>query len=111
MALGNANTQAQSRGKNKAVVVKRRKEVVLAADYKGTGDPIMRLRERLLISKATRQGGPNTTAICAMVIKAWNAFIRGRSIGPLHWSQNGERPEKFPKAIARSRIAKLREVV
>jgi hypothetical protein len=84
---------------------------LLAADYKGTGDPIMRLRERLLISKATRQGGPNTTAICAMVIKSWNAFIRGRSIGPLHWSQNGERPEKFPRAIARSRIAKLREVV
>jgi|TARA_R100000081_G_C4764205_1_gene141710 hypothetical protein len=29
MALGNANSQAQSRGKNKPVVVKRRKEVVL----------------------------------------------------------------------------------
>tara|TARA_R100001510_G_C7584252_1_gene156147 strand:+ start:469 stop:831 length:363 start_codon:yes stop_codon:yes gene_type:complete len=29
MALGNANTQAQSRGKNKPVIVKRRKEVVL----------------------------------------------------------------------------------
>ena len=75
---------------------------LLEADYQGQGDPIMRLRERLLISKATRQGGPNTTAICAMIIKAWNAFIRGRSIGPLHWSQNGERPEKFPKAIDRS---------
>ncbi len=34
MALGNSNSSAQSRGKNKAVVVKRRKEVVLAADYK-----------------------------------------------------------------------------
>jgi len=30
MALGNANSSAQSRGKNKAVVVKRRKEVVAA---------------------------------------------------------------------------------
>ena len=29
MALGNANSQAQSRGKNKPVIVKRRKEVVL----------------------------------------------------------------------------------
>ena len=28
MALGNANSQAQSRGKNKPVIVKRRKEVV-----------------------------------------------------------------------------------
>ena len=33
MALGNANSSAQSRGKNKAIVVKRRKEVVLAADF------------------------------------------------------------------------------
>lgn len=33
MALGNANTSAQARGKNKPVVVKRRKEVVMAKDY------------------------------------------------------------------------------
>jgi len=33
MALGNANTSAQSRGKNKPVIVKRRKEVVMAKDY------------------------------------------------------------------------------
>ncbi len=33
MALGNANTSAQSRGKNKPVIVKRRKEVVLAKGY------------------------------------------------------------------------------
>ena len=33
MALGNANTSAQARGKNKPVIVKRRKEVVLAKSY------------------------------------------------------------------------------
>jgi hypothetical protein len=33
MALGNANSTAQARGKNKPVIVKRRKEVVLAKDY------------------------------------------------------------------------------
>jgi len=33
MALGNANTSAQARGKNKPVVVKRRKEVVMAKNY------------------------------------------------------------------------------
>ena len=33
MALGNANTSAQARGKNKSVIVKRRKEVVLAKGY------------------------------------------------------------------------------
>ena len=33
MALGNANSSAQSRGKNKPVIVKRRKEVVAAKNY------------------------------------------------------------------------------
>ena len=33
MALGNANSFAQSRGKNKAIVVKRRDEVVRAKDF------------------------------------------------------------------------------
>tara|TARA_R110001592_G_scaffold196331_2_gene444097 strand:- start:321 stop:671 length:351 start_codon:yes stop_codon:yes gene_type:complete len=33
MALGNANTSAQSRGKNKSILVRRRKEVVLAKTY------------------------------------------------------------------------------
>ena len=33
MALGNANTTAQARGKNKSILVKRRKEVVIAKSY------------------------------------------------------------------------------
>jgi len=33
MSLGNANSSSQSRGKNKPVIVKRRKEVVMARDY------------------------------------------------------------------------------
>jgi len=33
MALGNANTSAQARGKAKPVIVKRRKEVMLAKGY------------------------------------------------------------------------------
>ena len=33
MALGNSNSSSQSRGKNKPVIVKRRKEVVLAKDF------------------------------------------------------------------------------
>jgi len=35
MALGNANTSAQARGRNEAIVVKRRKQIVLAQDYQG----------------------------------------------------------------------------
>lgn len=33
MALGNANTSAQARGKNKPILVKRRKEVVVAKEF------------------------------------------------------------------------------
>tara|TARA_Y100000401_G_scaffold107827_1_gene102527 strand:- start:325 stop:693 length:369 start_codon:yes stop_codon:yes gene_type:complete len=33
MALGNANNSAQSRGKNRPIIVKRRKEVVAAKNY------------------------------------------------------------------------------
>ena len=33
MALGNANTSAQARGKNKATKIRKRKEVVLAKNY------------------------------------------------------------------------------
>tara|TARA_R100001079_G_C4314933_1_gene96633 strand:+ start:34 stop:387 length:354 start_codon:yes stop_codon:yes gene_type:complete len=33
MALGNANTTAQARGKNKSILVRRRKEVVIAKSY------------------------------------------------------------------------------
>ena len=33
MALGNANSSAQARGKNKPILVKRRKEVIIAKDY------------------------------------------------------------------------------
>jgi len=42
MALGNANTSAQTRGKNKPILVQRRKEVVAARDYNsfmGTASP------------------------------------------------------------------------
>ena len=33
MALGNSNTSAQTRGKNRPILVRRRKEVVMAKDY------------------------------------------------------------------------------
>ena len=44
MALGNANTSAQSRGKNKSILVKRRKEVVAARDYNSTSGTTVQAR-------------------------------------------------------------------
>ena len=41
MALGNANSSAQARGKNKPILVRRRKEVVMAKDYNSiTSSPV-----------------------------------------------------------------------
>ena len=41
MALGNSNSSSHSRSKNKAVVIKRRKEVVIAKDYNSvTSSPV-----------------------------------------------------------------------
>jgi len=51
MALGNANTSAQSRGKNKPVIVKRRKEVVMAKGYNSFASSTMQA------SNACRFGG------------------------------------------------------
>tara|TARA_R100000322_G_scaffold136662_1_gene92506 strand:+ start:102 stop:464 length:363 start_codon:yes stop_codon:yes gene_type:complete len=53
MALGNANTQAQSRGKNKPVIVKRRKEVVIAKGYTA-------------ITGSTNQGAVTGAATCSV---------------------------------------------
>ena len=41
MALGNANSSAQARGKNKPILVRRRKEVVIAKNYNSiTSSPV-----------------------------------------------------------------------
>ena len=57
MALGNANTSAQARGKNIAVKSKRRREIVIAKDYNSfTGsvlDPVARDACRLSPSSVT----------------------------------------------------------
>jgi hypothetical protein len=51
MALGNANTSAQARGKNKPVIVKRRKEVVMAKGYNSFASSTVQA------SNACRSGG------------------------------------------------------
>ena len=51
MSLGNSNTTAQARGKNKSVIVKRRKEVVIAKGYNSFSSSPMQA------SNACRFGG------------------------------------------------------
>ena len=44
MPLGNANSSAQSRGKNKPILVKRRKEIVAAKGYNSITGSVMQTR-------------------------------------------------------------------
>ena len=44
MALGNANSSAQARGKNKSILVKRRKEVVAAKGYNSITGSVVQSR-------------------------------------------------------------------
>ena len=70
------------------------------ADYSGPGDPVQRLREKLIQARGQTHRQPSNTAVAAFVVKAWNAYLRERTIGTLFWSPTGERKEKFPVALA-----------
>jgi len=76
---------------------------VAEADYDGLGDPVQRLRERLIIAKRQPHSLISPTMAAAFIFKAWNAAVRGRTIGNLNWVQRGEKMEKFPVPIATAR--------
>lgn len=59
--------------------------------------PIYLLRSRLeanAVSKITRL---DTAMIHALIIKAWNAYLRGDEMGNLRWLRGGAKPEAFPE--------------
>tara|TARA_R110000751_G_scaffold150763_2_gene255745 strand:+ start:967 stop:1860 length:894 start_codon:yes stop_codon:yes gene_type:complete len=80
------------------------------ADYTGVGDPVQRLRERLLITRAQAHSRASETVIIAYIFKAWNAHVRGKKMGILNWTSKGDKQEKFPRAIAAARQYKRREI-
>ena len=53
MALGNSNTSAQSRGKNKPILVKRRKEIVAAKDYNSISGTTVQARAACSVSSGS----------------------------------------------------------
>jgi len=55
------------------------------------GSPILLLRDRLFLNKASKSKLPKKE-IAALVIKSFNAFEQGKSMGTLRWAEN----EKFP---------------
>ena len=78
---------------------------VAEADYDGIGDPVQRLRERLLIARRQPHSTVSPTMTAALIFKAWNATIRGRAMGNLNWVQRGDKMEKFPVPLAMPRRA------
>lgn len=60
------------------------------------GDPIYELRRAADNSRSVR-GERSQTYLMAILIKAWNAYRAGETIGLLRYKPGGERPEKFPE--------------
>jgi hypothetical protein len=59
-------------------------------------DPIYALR-RVLENFSADRGRPDEALVTALVIKAWNAYRDGRSLGVLSFRPGGSRPEPYPE--------------
>jgi len=61
-----------------------------------TEDPVYALR-RVLENFAADRGRPDEALVTALVIKAWNAYRDGRSVGVIAYRPGGARPEPYPE--------------
>ena len=61
--------------------------------------PVARLRARLQSNMAAKGKLP-AMEVAAIIIKAWNAFVEGRTIDALRWRTVGDAPESFPQVRA-----------
>lgn len=59
----------------------------------GRSDPRRLLRERLLADRSARGAKLRKSFLMALVIKAWNLWVRGESRPLLRWGMNEEFPE------------------
>lgn len=60
------------------------------------GHPIQVLRESLR-KLYDSKGTTNQTYLCALVVKAWNKFRAGETVGTLKFTPGGSSPERFPE--------------
>ena len=79
------------------------------AEYDSPSDPVMRIREKLIVAKSQPHHLHSKTAIAAYIFKAWNATVRGRPIGNINWTQRGDKMEKFPEPISTARRGRPRK--
>lgn len=71
--------------------------------YDGNNDPIYRLRERLYRAKNSYGSGKERLTVAdvaALIIKAWNMWVTGKTITRLAWRNYGDNPEPFPKPLS-----------
>jgi hypothetical protein len=61
-----------------------------------TANPIWRLRKRLLDDRASKKRDMSDAERAAIVIKAWNAYVRGDPLLSLKWANAGPKKEEFP---------------
>jgi hypothetical protein len=62
-----------------------------------TDNPIMALRRYAANIANNTHGRPGEVFWLAIVIKAWNAFLEGRSVSEMRWRRGGAKPEPFPE--------------
>lgn len=59
-------------------------------------DPIMLLRERLIRNSMSKTNKVPKVVMAALVIKAWNFYMRGETVKQLKYTSGGANPEPFP---------------
>lgn len=57
------------------------------------------LQDRLSKNAASKDGKMPQKLVAALIIKAWNAYMRGDDIKQLKFAQGGANPEKFPEVF------------
>jgi len=59
-------------------------------------DPVMLLRKRVLRDRPSRM---ERKLSLALLIKVWNSYVRGESLGVLRWSDVGPQAQQFPEML------------
>jgi hypothetical protein len=62
--------------------------------------PVYQLRTRLEANAVSTSVKLGRIVIHALIVKSWNAYIRGEDIRALRWIRGGARPEAFPELEA-----------
>ncbi len=62
-------------------------------------DPVGLLRDRLLRNAASHVAKMDRYLISALIIKAWNAYIRGVPMVSLRWRRGGSATEQYPVMV------------